>query len=366
MSATSGHLSKLVDLAQERSSEKRRELLHELSELFIDSPDLLGDEGARDVADDILVTLAHDMESSVRAALAEKFADSGDAPAGLVNDLARDVFAVARPLLERSSQVSEETLLHAVRAHGGDHASVVAARADVSAAVAEAVVDTKHDAALVALAGNARAELSRDTMEKLVDHAETCIPLHAPLVERKEIAPDLMNELFFVVEEKLRERIVERNAALDESQLEAAMSAVRNRMARKKQPGLPSDYEDAMRFVTSKKLRKKLDTRLLAELSLNSETTKLTVAFADLASITYAAARRVLENPAVDPLAIACKSAQFSRDDFLRIATLRSTTAAREEADSDTLGRIYDDLSEQAASRVMRFVKLRDPGANAA
>jgi uncharacterized protein (DUF2336 family) len=295
----------------------------------------------------------------VRAELAERFADHPDAPPALVNDLALDVIEVARPLLERSKALQEATLVQSVRRHGGDHARVVAARSDVTEAVADAVVATRDEGALVTLVQNEDVTLSRATMEKLVDHAETCPALHEPLVERAELPPDLLNEMFVVVKERLRQRIIERQETFDQATLDAAFLAAERRLARKG-GGKPKDYDDAIRYVAAKKLRKKLTHELLAELLIQGEHTKFAVAFADLTGLQFPAAMRAIDNAAIDPIAIACRAANFSREDFVRIAMLRPTKAARKQSDADTLGQIYEALSTQAADRVMRFVKLRD------
>ena len=359
MTASSNSLSQLVDLASEKSSEKRRELLRELSGLFLESEELSANTPSREMADDICVSLLGEVETSVRAELAEKFADHPEAPVELVNELARDMIEVARPILERSVVVREETLIDSVRRHGGAHAEAVAGRETLSEKVSTAVARSGHDDALLKLAKNEGAKLSREAMESLVDHAENCEALHEPLVERKELAPDLLNEMFFVVKDRLREQILERTASVSPEELEAAFEAAQKRLARKTGPK-PRDYDDAVRYVSAKKLRKALTHELLAELLLQGERTKFVVAFAELTGLSFAAARRTTDNPEVEPLAIACRSANFSRDDFVRIAMLRPTSSEREEADADALGRVYEELPVAAAERVMRFVKLRD------
>jgi uncharacterized protein (DUF2336 family) len=365
MSASFGHLSKLVELAHERSSDKRRELLRDMSELFLGSEAVSAAPAARKITGEILLALAKDMEASVRAEIAERFADRPDAPQALVDNLALDVFEVARPLLSRSTAVSDAALAQAVREGGAEQARAVAGRAVVSEEVAEAVAETRDDAALVTLAKNDGAKLNRRTMEHLVDHAEVCPELHEPLVDRSELPPDLLNEMFFLVKAKLRERIVARQETFDRATLEAAFAAAQARLARKT-PGKPRDYDDAVRYVTSKKIRKQLNTQLLVELLMKNERTKFIVAFADMTGLQFAAALRAVSSPSIDPIAIACRAAGISREDFVRIAMFRPTKAAREEADANTLGDIYDALSPEAAERVMRFVKLRDQNENAA
>ncbi|MGD2133002.1 MAG: DUF2336 domain-containing protein [Maricaulaceae bacterium] len=365
MSTSPNTLNQLVDLASERSSEKRRDLLRELSGLFLESEEINTHGASREIADDIFVSLLSEVEASARAELAERFADHPNAPVELVNELARDMIEVARPILERSVVVRDETLIDSIRKHGGEHAAAIAGRETVSEKVSTAVSRTGDDRALVTLAKNEGARLSREAMENLVDRAESCSELHEPLVEREELAPDLLNEMFFVVQDKLRNRILERTESISREELEAAFAAAQDRLARKTGPK-PRDYDDAVRYVSAKKLRKALTHELLSELLLQGEKTKFVVAFAELTGLSFAAARRTIDNPEVEPLAIACRSAEFSRDDFVRIAMLRPTASEREEADADALGQIYEALPVAAAERVMRFVKLRDQSSDAA
>ena len=182
---------------------------------------------------------------------------------------------------------------------------------------------------------------------------------------RKDIAPDLLNEMFFVVKATLRERILERSSSLAPEELEAAFSAAEARISRKAGP-LPADYDDAVRYVSSKKLRKRLNTELLVDLLTKRDTTKLIVAFADMTGLSFAAARRAIESPSIDPLLIACRAAEFSRDDFVRVAVLRPTSSARKDVDAKALGDMFEALAAETAARVMRFVKLRDPSQSAA
>ncbi len=365
MASSFGHLSKLVELAHERSSDKRRELLRDMSELFLGSDDLQSNPASVAITGDILFALAKDMEASVRAELSERFADHPAAPQELVNNLARDVIEVARPLLERSMAFSDKALAEIVRRRGAEHARVVAGRAELSETVSEAVAATRDDAALVALAKNDGAKLSRAALEHLVDHAEKCPELHEPLVERPELPPDLLNEMFFLVKATLKERIIARQETYDATTLEAAFSAAQRRLTRKA-PGKPRDYDDAVRYISAKKLRKQLTTELLVELLMKNERTKFIVAFADLTGLQFAAALRAVSSPSIDPIAIACRASNVAREDFVRIAMFRPTKSARDEADADTLGDIYEALSVAAADRVMRFVKLREQGENAA
>ncbi|MGH6999640.1 MAG: DUF2336 domain-containing protein, partial [Phenylobacterium sp.] len=93
-------LHDLIEMAKEPSSERRRELLRGVTDLFFSSDDMRGGD-EMELFDDVLSQLAGEMEEAVRGELALRMSASSSPPRGLLRDLARDVsIDVARPVLE--------------------------------------------------------------------------------------------------------------------------------------------------------------------------------------------------------------------------------------------------------------------------
>ena len=92
---SASRFAKLVDLAQASDSERRRELLREVTDLFFETT---GGRNDRENAlfDEVLRLVAGQMQDGVLAELAEVFADATDAPVGLMKDLASHSFEIAR------------------------------------------------------------------------------------------------------------------------------------------------------------------------------------------------------------------------------------------------------------------------------
>src|ERR1700761_3424395 len=135
----SSKLLHLIELAEEPSSERRRELLREVTNLFFTG------DGAQPTAtlglfDDVLSQLAEDMEQEVRAELAERMADASAPPMGLIRTLASDSAFVATPVLRRSSALTEADLLNVAATQGQNHLRAISGRAFVPEAVSEAIV----------------------------------------------------------------------------------------------------------------------------------------------------------------------------------------------------------------------------------
>src|ERR1700751_3763184 len=101
---SNSRLTDLIDLAKETSSEKRRELLREVTDLFF-TRHAPSDPELRQF-DSVLTQLATDMEEAVRAELSGRFAGAEYAPRRLVFTLANDeAIAVAEPVLSRSNSL---------------------------------------------------------------------------------------------------------------------------------------------------------------------------------------------------------------------------------------------------------------------
>ncbi len=349
-------LIQLTQLAREKDSERRRELLREVTDFFFEAGPETGSTSQAQF-DAVLSAIAKETGESGRAELAERFADAPNAPHGLVLQLARDAIAVAGPILQRSQVLSDEDLIDLVRETTQAHMKAISRREEVSEKVSEAIVEHGDDDTIAVLVRNDGAKLSRTTFEAVTRRAETSRTLQGPLVDRHDTPADLLNDLMMVVEAKLREKILQRFDDLEPGVLEAALAASHDRLANR----IAEDREvaEAQKFVRAKKLRNQLDGSLLASLLREGEITKFCVAFADMTGVDYHTARRAYEAEDVDALTLVSKAAGLEKTLFVTIAVLRA--GAREDAFSKAseLGKIYDALDTASAQRALRFMKAR-------
>ena len=350
-------LHDLIALAKEPSSDKRRELLREVTDLFFVNPDHAGGELA--LFDDVLSQLAGEMEAAVRAELAQRMAPAAEAPVRLIRRLAADqAIEVARPILEGSQALSDEDLMHVAKSQGQEHLQAISRRESVSQAVTEAIVERADDETLGVLLRNEGAELSREAHEAAVDRAEANPALHEAVVSRRSLPVDLLNEMYFVVEAKLRTKIMARNAQVDPEALEAALAAGRKRVA-SSDGALPPDYDAAERDVKSLLARKALTPKVLAGMLRARERTKFMLALAELAGIDFHTAQVILERREIDALAVVCKAADFERSLFLTFAVLVLDRDADAMGRAKEYGDLYAELPRESALRTLRFWRMR-------
>lgn len=360
---TGSRLPDLIVLAQETSSEKRRALLRELTEHFFGAAQRTAAEDA--LYDSVLTDLTTEMETAVRAELSARFALSPDAPRGLIRRLANDEVAVADAVLRASTVLTDEDLLGVVRSRGQEHLRAVSERPTVSEAVSEVIVERGDDETLGALLRNDGARLSRAASETAVERAKANPDLHAVTVERKALPVDLLNDMYFVVETRLRQRILEQNAAMDPALLESALAAGRARVA-SDDGALPADYAECLAYVEELKAANQLTPTMLARFLRSGSRTSFLIALAQLSDVDFHTARQIVEKKELDALAIICKAADLDRALFLTFAVVILGSGDNAMGQAHSYAKLYADLQKDAALRTLRFWRMRRGTANAA
>lgn len=349
-------LPDLIALAQEPSSEKRRALLRELTDTFFGTETHSGTE--TDLYGVVLAELSAEMETAVRAELARRFADSPVAPRTLIRRLAHDEAEVATPILSASPVLTDADLIEVARTRGQEHLRAVSSRKQVSEAVSDAIVDHGDDETLQSLLANEGAQMSREASEKAVERARANPALHAATVERKALPPDLLNEMYFIVEARLRHTILERNARMDPALLESALEAGRTRVATR-DGALPADYAESLAYVEELNAAGQLTPQMLARFLRSGGRTCFLIALARLADIDFHTARQIIERKDLDALAVVCRSAGLDRALFLTYAVVLLNDDGDAMGKAHAYARMYQELAPDAAQRTLRFWRMR-------
>lgn len=357
MSANGSRFAKLIDLAHAPSSEKRRELLREATDLFFATSD---ERTSRETQlfDEVLRTVAKEMQESVLAELSERFADAYDAPVQLLHDLAFNTFAVAEPILKRSPILNEDVLVKLVAEQSQDHIKAIAQRETVSPRVSDAIVRVGNDDALESLLGNAGARIERPAMERVVDRARDNERLHGGVVGRHDIPLDLLNEMYFVVEQNLRGAILERNSSVDPTELDHALERARLRMQSRQATAVTDDFLASKKLIDQKKRAGELKPPALVPLYRDNKITAFTIGLAELTGLDYDTTHNIIAKGDMEGLAMICRASNFERPLFVTIAVLCcGGNDAMKQAEH--FGRIYSAVPVEAAQRAMRFFKVR-------
>ena len=351
------HLRDLIDLAQEPSSERRRDLLRNVTDLFLEQP---ADHNAveLDHFSNIMGNVAKSMEVDVRAELASRLATVAEAPRDLITQLAHDDIEVAGPILEECSTLSEGDLLQIIQNRGDAHRAVVASRPDVNETLSDALVDHGDDTVVHALVSNTRARIGQSTFEKVADRSASNEMLQAPLLDRKDLPADVMHNLFWAVSGKLRASILEKSAELDPKIVDQILAQTERKLI-KQATERDVERSRAQQFIDRKSALRELSESLLVDLVRAKKLEELICGFAKLAKIDEATAERILYDKTGEALAIACKATRFDRVTFSTLALLTRKNTPSDLSKTQELLALYETMPQDLALRAMRFWRVR-------
>ncbi|WP_292052478.1 MULTISPECIES: DUF2336 domain-containing protein [unclassified Brevundimonas] len=350
-------LPELMNLARQTDSSARRTLLRELTDNFFGAPERTPIE--QELYGVVLSDISRAMEIEVRAQLAERFASASDAPHQLIKQLANDEAAVAVPVLSRSPVLTDDDLIHVIRTRNSqEHIRAVTKREHVPEAVSDAIVEHGDDDTLHALLSNEGARLSRAASESAVDRAKANPDLHDVTVSRASLPIDLLNEMYFEVEERLRAKILEENARLDPEALEEALAVGRTRVATD-DGSLPPDYAESLAYVEELRSANQLTPQTLARFLRSGSRSCFLIALSQLADIDFHTARNIVERRELDALAVVCRAADLDKALFLTYAVVLLNNDGNAMGKARSYASMYTQLDRDTALRTLRFWRTR-------
>jgi uncharacterized protein (DUF2336 family) len=207
------------------------------------------------------------------------------------------------------------------------------------------------------LVRNAGAIIPRGAMEKVVDRALVNDRLHEGVVRRADIPVDLLNEMYFAVETRLAEAILERNAQIDQQGLDVALSRARSRM-RKAVEAETTEMAEARVLITRKAASGGLDGSYLVGLHRDGKRHAFALGLAEFTGVEGETVRMIINRKDIDALAMLCRAAGIERALFATLAMLVDG-GNRATAQAEEYSKLYVRVPVEAAQRAMRFYKVR-------
>lgn len=357
MSVGNSRLKELINVARDGTDDNRRELLREITDVFMAAPDRYTSTELQHF-DVIMSKVTEQVEISLRKEIAEKLADVKDAPKGLVQQLAHDEISVAQPILQRSPILSEEDLVRVVRQRGQGHMKAISQRREVPQKLTAELVERGNKDVLVTLAENQGAQFDSNAMEKMVDHSRTVKELQKPMTERFDLPPQLLTKMYFFVSSQLKREILQRSDLLDPAVIDQAVNDNRTKILSDAVRNASSEVSDARAFIAQKIQNSGITGTLLRELIESKKSTEFLLAFAHFIGVDTATAQRILKDKTFESVAICCRASHVERSTFAKIV-FGLQKNEKEQNKALRILDLYTKIPEEAAERVMRFWRVR-------
>ncbi|HEY0526226.1 MAG TPA: DUF2336 domain-containing protein [Stellaceae bacterium] len=332
----------------------RKALMTTVTDLFFEQGGTLSDR-ERTLMTEILRQLIHDVEMSVRLALAERLARQPAAPRELVTALANDQIEVAHPILLHSEVLQDVELIEIVQHRTLEHQLAIAMRSSVSEPVSDALVATGHVDVVKTLLENRSAAISAKALDYLVEQSKRVDSYQNPLLSRPELGPDLARRMYWWVSAALRRHILDHyslseadiDEALEETVAPAVDALVDDQAARK-----------SMQLADTLAGQEQITPALLVQTLRDGEIALFEALFSRLTGLRLPLVRRLLFDAGGEGLAVACRTADIEPSVFASIFVLsrkaRPYAPGIERGDIKRILTFYDRLTRSAAESLVR------------
>lgn len=348
-----GDVARLAQLAANPKDATREEIYIAVASLYrVEDVRLSARE--RTLINDILRRLTHDVEMSIRIALAEKLAEDPTAPYDLILMLADDRIEVARPVILRSPLLTEKDMLHLALECSQAHQETLAARPHIGLRVTEALSRNENISVLTTLVRNATARISPEVFTALAEKSRQIEALQEPLIHRDDLPADIGVRMCNFVSETLKTFIIN-NYAIKVEKLQSALNAASTAVRSNPPPPQEAPGDNARLLVEKLYTAGQLKAGFLIRVLQQGSMDMFELGFARLLDISVGQTRQILYEHGPETMAIACRAVGIDRCVFPVVYSLsykaRALPASLTEADQARVDEAFSKFTKTTALR---------------
>jgi uncharacterized protein (DUF2336 family) len=346
----------LVDLARQTSSDKRRELMQEVSALFINGAEHHNDRELLRFGE-VLSLLLDRIPVEDRADFSGQVATLKQTPRTLALKLAHDEALVAAPVLQHSPVLTPDDLVAVAEQRGQSHMMAIAQRAELPAQVTDVLVERGDGDVLATVTRNLGAAFSDESFRHLGARAATDAELGEALSCRADMPPEIAREIVAVLDDTARERL-EALLGADSEAVATLLASARREMDRARSDARRARAENKLMVAAVREGRQTAD-QVIDSLIFKKRMLDIAYVLAELASVPEAHVSNVLHKVNALGIAVVCRALDISEPVYGRLSRLRCERLRLNAAQAEAMIREFLDLDKASAERTLRFHKVR-------
>ena len=339
----------------------RADKLRRISDLFLNGP---SDYSEREVAvfDDVMMRLVDEMEVSMRAALADRFATIVNAPQNLMRRLAADgSIDVAGPVLAKSARLDDDNLVESAKTRSQEHLLAISRRSSLSEVVTDVLVERGDRAVALSAVGNAGARFSESGRTRLVERSQDDGELAAGVWSRTDIPRHHLLKLFTAASENVR-RTLELADRHKTGFIRDIVADVSNQIQARLR-ARSHDYLAAQAAVGVLHAAGELDELAVAQFAAAGAFDETTVALSILCRLPIGAIERAMVQDRSELVLLLAKAIGLSWPTTRAILALRAGPGGLSpHAREDSLAN-FTRLQPETARKALQFLRLRERAA---
>src|SRR5580704_13448963 len=234
----------LDEIVRHGDPSRRAEAASRIAELFLEAAANLRPDHI-ELFDGVLIDLVPHTGIEARTDLAERLSLLGNAPRGLVGQLAREnEILIAGPLLRRSPVIDEDALIEIARIKGQGHLLAMAERPKLSPDLTDVIVRRGDREVVRRAAGNAGAAFSHIGYSTLIKRASKDGVLTLKVGQRDDLSDAQLKHLLEGTIDVVRRRLFEVVKPERQADIKRAMNEIN---------GVPEVVESRRDFVPAQR-----------------------------------------------------------------------------------------------------------------
>jgi uncharacterized protein (DUF2336 family) len=350
-------LSSLLELAKQPDSDKRRQLLSAVSDMFYaDGRDAIAEREMQLYAD-VVTRVLKDMAEGDRADFSATVADDKRTPRDVALVLANDAASVAAPVLEHSQALTEDDLIAVARGKDTDHRVAISKRAGVGEKVTDALLDFGETEVMETLLDNTTSKLSPQGFTRITDRAMETPQLRERLAVRRDAPTDSLMRIMPLLPPEAQAQ-VKALLAQGGGKLDELTKSASSAMAKEKLDG-------AKRRLEIKALARRVEAgglhidEFVEDLVSKRHALDLALGLSEISMLPEKQVGNAILSTEAEPLALICKALEMETGTYERAELLRRECMKLPPDIPEAVFANYLKLGVEQAQRALRFVQVR-------
>lgn len=348
----------LEEVARARDSDRRRELLGTISELFLSGN---SEKSGREQAlfSDIFLRTVDELDFDGRKDVAEQLAESAKTPRDVALRLARAEAEVADPILRQSPVLEDRDLIELAQSMSNDHLVSISRRDTLSEGVTDVLIDRGDTSVMRQVASNDGARISAGGFRTLAEKAGDDEIVQQNLAERMDVPESTLKRILPKVSNDVAVRLKTAFAnATDKRAMNEALSRAEKMFASAK---LDSSKARVSAMVVAKEIasEKRHIDDVFEGYAADDRFMELAIIASKLADLPEGLVTNLMFKTENAPFVIICRSIGLKRRGFLAISDLRCRRLKLPSSHGNHAVAEFDAIDERLAKRLVRFVNLR-------
>jgi uncharacterized protein (DUF2336 family) len=356
----------LIDTLEHAMASKdiavRAELLRAVTKLFVSSSTKLSDEHVG-LFDDVMGCMLKEIDQSARAEFGVQLADIPNAPPRLIDTLSRDdSIDVAGPILSRSEQLDEASLVETAKTKSQEHLLAISQRRSLGEAVTDVLVERGDQRVAISVVGNSGAKFSEFGYSTLVKRAQSDDDLALGVFSRHEIPRQHLLNLFQSASDSVRRKL--EGADTRKAELIQDMVAQASDQIQAKSREGSAEFAAARTLVESLHKAGKLSESQLCDFARTGKFDETVVAISLICDMPVGVIERAIVNDSTDQLLVLVKSAGMSWETAKTAILMASKAKSRSKQDLERFYESFAKLRPETAKKAVQFYRFREKSAH--